>query len=103
MTSKAARKAQGCVCFEGYTRAPSDPTVRETTCKYKYCYSVRCRVCGGEVYGWGPAACPCDGAPRWARYPGMADRGFWAPDMGEWLTTHVAVKPSVARRNRGRR
>jgi hypothetical protein len=102
VTTKAARRAGGCVCSQNWKKLKGlDYT--ETTCKPGYCFSAKCLTCGGEVFGMGPMACPCE-APRWFRHPDMARRGYFDLDKNEFVESRgVAVKPNIARRNRGKR
>jgi hypothetical protein len=72
------------------------------TCRYGCCTEFRCLKCHGKTGGWGPVGCKCEGGPRWARHPGMAQRVRWYDKDGEryFAYVHAAVKPSIARRRK---
>jgi hypothetical protein len=94
MTIKAVRRNNGnCIC----PGSLKDKNYDDGTCKKGYCYSAKCRVCGGEVFGMGPVACPCE-HPRWCRYPGMEALGYWDLEKDRWISVSIAVKPSLLRR-----
>ncbi len=61
-------------------------------CRYGCCTEFRCPVCYGNLGGWGPVGCRCDGGPRWARHPGMAQLGYYDLEKDEFVRIHVAVK-----------
>lgn len=67
-------------------------------CRYGRCTEFRCPECHGKLGGWGPIGCQCEGGPRWARYRGMQQPGYWDWAKDEYVRVHVAVKPSIARR-----
>lgn len=97
-TPKVVRRNAGsCVCPDGWKQEE----YREGTCRYGYCFSAGCLWCGGEIWGMGPVACKCEGAPRWLRHPGMHDLAKYDLEKHELIPVHAAVKPSIARRRRG--
>jgi hypothetical protein len=60
----------------------------------------RCRHCAGLLASVGAAWCRCDGYIRWLRYPGMRNHNY--KKVGDdYITVHVAIKPSKARRFQG--
>lgn len=100
-TPKVIRRNGGnCVCPDGWKQEE----YRDGTCRYRYCFSAKCLRCGGEIWGMGPVACKCEGAPRWLRHRHMAQLGKYTGVYDdEFVRTHAAVKPSIARRRRGSR
>lgn len=78
-----------------------DDRYRDGTCKKGWCFSAKCLDCGGELFGAGPVACPCE-HPRWTRYPGMEQPGRWDFDRDAFFPFRAAVKPSIARRRNRR-
>jgi hypothetical protein len=99
---KAVRRNNGnCVCLDSARRI-HDMEFEDGTCKKGWCYSAKCRVCGGELFGMGPVFCPCE-HPRWCRYSGMEQLGHWDFEKDEFVPIRAAVKPSIARRRVTRR
>lgn len=98
-TPKTVRRNGGnCTCPHGWKQEDYE----EGTCRYGYCFSAKCWKCGGEIWGMGPVACKCEGAPRWARHRHMAVMGHFDLEKDEFVRTHAAVKPSIRRRTRRR-
>lgn len=94
---KVRRNGGNCTCPDSFAMIKAKDFA-EGYCKYGYCFSARCQVCRGELFGMGPVGCPCEGAPRWARYPGMAQPGHYDLEKDQWIPVHAAVKPCIARR-----
>ena len=97
-TPKIVRRNGGnCVCPDS-AASIKWKVYDEGTCKYGYCFSAKCQKCRGELWGMGPLACYCDGAPRWVRHKAMARLGRWDLEKDAFAEGHVAIKPSIARR-----
>jgi hypothetical protein len=96
-TPKAVRRNWGnCVCNDTARRI-RDREFFDGTCRKGYCYSAKCRDCGGELFGMGPVACPCE-HPRSMRYPGMEQPGRWDLEKDVFVKCQVALKPSIRKR-----
>jgi hypothetical protein len=96
-TLKARQKRTNsrCICRPESRLNTSKENLRSQECRYGNCNEWRCVACNGFLGGFGPAACRCDGAPRWLRHRDMAPASVrWHGD--------VAIKPSLPRRNKRR-
>jgi hypothetical protein len=105
-TPKRVRRGGECICKRSWAESELRARENQRPCRYGWCVEARCPDCNAMIYGMGPAACRCDGAPRWSRYAAMGAIGRYVGEdwlTAQWQPVHVAVKPSIARRQRGRR
>jgi hypothetical protein len=96
-TPKTVRRNGGSCVHADSARRIRDREFDDGTCKRGYCYSAKCRDCGGELFGMGLVACPCE-HPRWCRYPAMETPGHWDLEKGAFIKCQAALKPSIRRR-----
>jgi hypothetical protein len=92
-TPKRVRRNGGsCVCPDQDARF-LEKDYENSFCKHGYCFVARCRACHGSMMEVGPVGCPCEGPPRWTRYPGMQQPGDWDFEADKWVKCRVALKP----------